>query len=130
MYEVQPATGSGMKQFKRSDRLSGQILRDISELLHYELTQAISAMVTFTRVVMSQDLRYAKIYYSVLGTDEQHEEVKIYFQRNMKTIRQQIGRNLRIRHIPELTFVFDPSVEEGIRIEKLLNDIRREREEH
>lgn len=130
MYEVQPTTGSGMKQFKRSDRLSGQILRDISELLHYELTQAISAMVTFTRVVMSQDLRYAKIYYSVLGTDEQHEEVKIYFQRNMKTIRQQIGRNLRIRHIPELTFVFDPSVEEGIRIEKLLNDIRREREEH
>lgn len=118
-----------MKQFKRSDRLSGQILRDISELLHYELTQAISGMVTFTRVVMSQDLRYAKIYYSVLGSEEQREEVVTYFQRNMKNIRQQIGKNLRVRHIPELTFVFDPSVEEGIHIEKLLNDIRREREE-
>jgi ribosome-binding factor A len=128
MYEAETTAGSSMKQFKRSDRLAGQILRDISELLHYELTQAITAMVTFTRVVMSEDLRYAKIYYSVLGTEEQHEEVVTYFQHNMKTIRRQIGKNLRVRHIPELTFVFDPSVEEGLRIETLLNDIRRERE--
>lgn len=115
-----------MKQFRRSDRLSGQILRDISELAQNELAQSMPAMVTFTRVTLSNDLRYAKVYYSVLGSEDQRESIARYLERENRNIRRQIGKGLRMRHIPELTFVFDPSIEESIRIEKLLNDLKRD----
>jgi len=123
-------TRESMKQYKRSDRLSGQILRDISELAQTELAQSMPAMVTFTRVTLTDDLRYAKVYYSVLGSDEERASVAGYLERENRSIRQRIGKGLRIRHIPELTFVFDPSIEESIRIEKLLNDLKREREDN
>lgn len=118
-----------MKQYKRSDRLSGQILRDISELAQQELAPTMPAMVTFTRVTLTDDLRYAKIYYSVLGSEEQRTSVAQYLERENRHIRQRLGKGLRIRHIPELTFVFDPSIEESIKIEKLLNDLKRERKD-
>ena len=122
-------TQSLMRHFKRSDRLAGQILRDISQLLQTEMSQVADGLVTFTRVSLTDDLRYAKVYYSYLGSDEGKEQVAAYLEQENKRIRQQVGRNLRVRHIPELTFVFDPSIEGGIRIEKLLNDIRRERDQ-
>ncbi|RKX26220.1 MAG: 30S ribosome-binding factor RbfA [Candidatus Zixiibacteriota bacterium] len=112
-----------MRQFHRSTRLGEQILRDISTMLEIELSENISAMVTFTSVRMTNDLRQATVYYSVLGQENQRSEVQEYFIRENKRIRRMIGKKLRIRHIPELRFKFDPSVEEGIRIEKLLSNI-------
>ena len=51
-----------------------------------------------------------------------------YLESHSGRIRSQVGRQMHIRHIPELAFVFDPSVEEGIRIEQLLNEIKSDRE--
>jgi len=118
-----------MKQYKRSDRLSEQIRRDISQLLEHELAEKFKGMVTFTRVKLSDDLRYAKIYYSYLGDDENRTRVDNYFNHKNKQIRSLVGKNLNIRHIPELNFVFDPSIEEGMRIEQLLNELKRENKE-
>ncbi len=115
-----------MKQYKRSDRLSGLILREISVLLVDDLAELVTGMVTFTRVKLTDDLRYARIYYSYLGDKENHGTIDNYFKKNNKQIRSMVGRNLQVRHIPEITFVFDPSVEEGIRIEQLLNELKRE----
>ena len=118
-----------MKQYKRSDRLSEQIHRDISQLLEHELAEKFKGMVTFTRVKLSDDLRYAKIYYSYLGDDENRNRVDNYFTHKNKQIRSLVGKNLNIRHIPELNFVFDPSIEEGMKIEQLLNELKRENKE-
>jgi ribosome-binding factor A len=118
-----------VRQFKRSSRLSGQILKDIAKLLQTELAEKLPGLVTFTNVRMSDDLRYATVYYSFLGEESQRDFVAGYLLRERKRIRHQIGTNLHIRHIPELTFKFDPSVEEGLRIEKLLNDIQQSSKE-
>ncbi|MFZ5981458.1 MAG: 30S ribosome-binding factor RbfA [Candidatus Zixiibacteriota bacterium] len=115
-----------MKQYKRSDRLSEQIRRDISQLLERELAEQFRGMVTFTRVKLSDDLRYAKIFYSYLGVEENLSLIDDYFKQKNKQIRSLVGKNLSIRHIPEMTFVFDPSIEEGIKIERLLNEIKRD----
>jgi ribosome-binding factor A len=56
-----------MRQFKRSQRLSEQMLRDISLLLERELSEYARGLVTFTQVRLTDDLRYAKVYYSYLG---------------------------------------------------------------
>ncbi|MBU8933130.1 MAG: 30S ribosome-binding factor RbfA [candidate division Zixibacteria bacterium] len=112
-----------MRQFRRSTRLGEQILRDISTLLETELSENLSAMVTFTNVRLTNDLREATVYYSVLGQEHDRREADRYLQQQAGKIRGAIGRNLRVRHIPELRFKFDPSVEEGLRIERLLNEI-------
>jgi len=115
-----------MKQFRRSSRLGEQILRDISTLLEGELTERLSGMITFTNVRLTDDLKYATIYYSVLGENETRTKAADYFERQKKRIRHLVGKNLRMRYIPEFRFKFDPSVEEGLKIEKLLNEIKNE----
>lgn len=120
---------TNMRQFKRSQRLGPQILRDISQLMERELSEVSRGMLTFTRVKLSDDLRYATVYYSFLGEADDRKRVEEHLARNNGRIRSQIGKSLRVRIIPELTFKFDPSVEEGIRIEKLLDEIKSEPEQ-
>ncbi len=117
-----------MKQYKRSDRLANQILRDISELMASEMRDTFPGMVTFTHVKLSDDLRYAKVYYSYLGNEGGHERVGAYLTNEAGRIRSLVGKNLRLRYIPEFLFKFDESIEHGVRIEQLLNEIKRERE--
>jgi ribosome-binding factor A len=105
------------------------MLRDISRLLEQELSEQAGGMTTFTAVRLSKDLRHAKVYYSFLGNREDKAQVEAYLERERGRIRSVIGKNLKIRHIPELTFKFDPTVEQGIRIEQLLNEIKSDRQE-
>ncbi len=118
-----------MKQYRRSTRIGEQILRDVSTLLEQNLAENLSGLVTFTHVRVSSDLRYATIYYSVLGDEKAETRTAGYLERETKRIRHQIGKGLHLRHIPEITFKFDPSVREGIRIERLLNEIKAESSE-
>jgi len=118
-----------MRQFKRSQRLGMQIQRDISILLESELAERMPGLVTFTHVKLSDDLRNAQVYYSYLGKEDDRSRVDEYLMKERRRIRSQVGRNLHVKHIPELDFKFDPSVEEGMRIEKLLDNIKRERGE-
>ncbi|HVP06709.1 MAG TPA: 30S ribosome-binding factor RbfA [Candidatus Acidoferrum sp.] len=117
-----------MKQYKRSDRLAEQILRDVSTLLSNELREVIPGLVTFTYVKLSDDLRYAKVHLSYLGNDDGRQKVLDYLEREAGRIRSVVGQNLRMRHIPEFLFRYDASVERGIRVEQLLNEIKNERE--
>ena len=118
-----------MKQYKRSARIGEQVLRDISKLVGTEMMDKVPGMVTFTHVRVTDDLRYATVYYSCLGQDKEQQLVAAFFEREGKRIRQRVGKNLRLRHIPEFSFKFDPSVEEGIKIERLLNEIKGDTEE-
>ncbi|MEW6412841.1 MAG: 30S ribosome-binding factor RbfA [Candidatus Zixiibacteriota bacterium] len=118
-----------MKQYKRSSRVGEQMLRDISKLMGTEFAAGAPAMITVTHVKVTDDLRYATVYYSCLGQDEQRDKTAGFLEKEKKKIRQAVGRNLQLRHVPELTFKFDPSIEEGIKIEQLLNEIKTERQE-
>lgn len=117
-----------MKQYKRSDRLQAQILRDISQILESPLKDVAGGLVTFTRVRLTNDLRNATIYYSFLGGKEDYQKVVAYLDREKGHIRSQVGRGLSVRHIPEIMFKFDPSIEEGIRMEQLFEQIKHDRD--
>lgn len=118
-----------MKQFKRSDRLAEQIRRVVSTVLEFELAELGIGMVTFTSVRMTDQLRQARVFYSFLGPEDKRDQLQNYLTGHRKRIRSDVGRELHIRHIPELEFKFDPSVEEGIRIELLLNQIKDKRDD-
>jgi len=112
-----------VKQFDRSTRLAEQIRRDLSVLLDGQWREELPGLVTFTHVKLSRDLRYATVYFSFLGPEAERPTALELLERERGRIRHEIGRGLRMRHVPEFTFKFDPSVEEGIKIERLLNEI-------
>lgn len=118
-----------MRQFRRSDRLGAQILKDISNLVDTEFADKIPAMVTFTHVRLTNDLRYATVFYSCMEDAQGREAVAQSLDRNKNKIRRLVGKNLHVRRLPELIFKFDPSVAEGIKIERLLNEINQRPED-
>lgn len=117
-----------MKQYKRSDRLQEQMLRDISQLLEGRLKDVAGGLVTFTRVRLTSDLRNATVYYSFLGSEEHHDKIIAYLAKEKGRIRSEVGKGLSVRYIPEIQFKFDPSIEDSIRMEQLFEQIRHERD--
>ncbi len=113
-----------MRHFSRSDRLSNQILKDVSEFVSQNIAENIKGLITFTHCKLTKDLQYATIFYSFLGKPENKESVQMFLQTQVKLIRKNVGKNLYMRHIPEFTFKYDPSIEEGLKIETLLNQIK------
>lgn len=100
------------------------MLRDMSFAMESEMVENAPSMVTFTHVKVSKDLRHATFYYSVLSDDEGREKVADYLERYKGRLRSLVGQNLHIKHIPEFEFKYDPSIVDGIRMEKLFDKIR------
>lgn len=79
--------------------------------------------VTVTRVRVSPDLQLARVYYTSLGDDKARRNTERALERASPFLRRQIGSRLRLRRVPELTFLFDESIASQDRIEQLLNEI-------
>ena len=79
--------------------------------------------VTITGVDTAPDLRNARVYYSVLGSDEDHAETQEGLDHAAPHIQEAVGGQVRLKYLPRLSFVLDESVERGMRIEALLRDI-------
>jgi len=104
-------------------------LRDVQVMLEHECTARLQGMVTFTDVEISADLKYATIFYSVLGDDEAKQRASAYLTRIRKRVQSELGALLRLKKTPEIRFEFDPSIERGMRIEQILNELSR-KDEH
>lgn len=82
--------------------------------------------VTITAVDMTPDLSLARVYYSLIGSSDDRKSTAAGLKSSAPYIRQQLGRVLRLRFIPEIQFEYDTSVEYGQHIEKLLSEVRPE----
>lgn len=112
---------------KRANRVGEEIRRIISALLINGLKDPrISSMTSVNKVDVTRDLSYAKIYVSVLGGAEEKKDTIDGLNSAKGFIRKSIGSNLDIRYIPQPIFVLDESIEEGIRMSKLIDDINKE----
>jgi ribosome-binding factor A len=112
------------KSYPRSRRVGQQIQRTLSELLRREIKDPRLGMVTLTEVRVSNDLAYAKVYYSVLGGDA--EQTREILEEAANMLRGQLGRALGLRHSPELRFVADELIEGGARLSALIQKAVRE----
>ena len=112
--------------FSRVDRLQSQLVKEISDIVANELRDRAPAMVTFTRAEVSRDLKYAKVYFSVLVPEKEAEDCLNYFKRHAGVIRRMVGRRMRIRFTPEITYHFDASLEHVMRINEILEQIKRD----
>ncbi len=115
-------TGHG---FSRSDRVAEQIRRELADLLRFHLKdQRIAArmtLVTVSAVEVTPDYAHAKVFYTSLADPSANAAIAEGLARSASFLRRELGKRVRIHHVPELHFVFDPSVREGARLSQLID---------
>lgn len=85
------------------------------------------SMVTITGVDVTRDLRYAKVYYAALGRHD--DEIEVALRKASPHLRGVLGRQVRLKYLPELQFRLDPAIEQGQRVEEILRTIEQDRAE-
>lgn len=117
-------------QYKRSDRVGDLIRQVISEMVLRDLNDPRLESVTITGVDVTDDLKLATVFFSALGRKEKEAGALRAFQSAAGLVKKKLGRELRIRYVPDLLFKVDPSFEYGSKIDRLLRDIQEESKEH
>lgn len=117
-----------MKQVRVS-QIGEEIKRVISQLLRTKIKDPrISDMVSITEVRVTNDLSFAKVFVSVFGTEDEKNDTLEGLRNAEGFIKKEIGRNVKMRIMPKLIFELDDSVEESLRLEKILEEIKTKEE--
>jgi ribosome-binding factor A len=116
-----------MPQGSRASRVGDQIRAELAELLTREVHDPGIGFLTITHVKVSPDLQQARAYYTTIGDDNARRESARALERAAPFLRRHIGRRLRLKRVPELTFSFDESIEKNDRIERILQQLNSER---
>ena len=119
-----------MPQGSRSERVGDQIRQELAELITREVHDPGIGFLTITRVRLTPDLQQARVAYTTLGDEKARAETGRALNRAIPFLRRQIGRRLRLKHVPQLQFFYDESIERQDRIERIIQDIHAERAEH
>lgn len=114
----------GIMDYKRGKRVGDRIKEEVSDLLLRKVKDPRIGFVTITGVEVSQNLRLAKIYYSVLGPEEDRRLAAEGLASALGFIKRELGARLRLKYMPDVVFAYDPSIEHGDRIEQILRGIR------
>lgn len=108
----------------RATRVAHHIQEELGRILTRGLKDPRVGFVTITGVELSPDLRHARVYYSVMGTEEEKRQTAEGLDAAKGFLKREVARALSLRYVPELRFLYDDSAERGARIEKLLREVR------
>jgi len=109
---------------RRTERINNLIRQEISGLLQQQVNDPrLTSFISVTKVSTSRDLGHAKVFVSTLGNETNKREILQGFTAASGFLRKELARRLRIRHIPELSFHFDNSIEHGAEILKLIEQV-------
>src|SRR6476646_6948671 len=109
------------KSFHRSDRVSAQLRRELGTLVHEAVRNHGLPSVSVSDVEVTRDMEHAKVFVTALQSERSAEAVK-GLKEHAKEIRYRLARAVKLRHVPELHFHYDDSVDRGEKIESLLRD--------
>jgi len=118
-----------MGQGSRPDRVGEEIRHELATMLSRHVHDPGIGFVTLTRVKVSPDLQQARVFYTMLGDAAKRKDTERALVRATPFLRRQIGAKIRLRRVPEIRFEFDESVENQDRIERILLELKSEREE-
>jgi|DewCreStandDraft_2_1066082.scaffolds.fasta_scaffold00046_65 ribosome-binding factor A len=110
---------------RRTDRVSELLRQELSELLVRSVKdpRVEHGLVSVTAVEVSPDLRYATVYVSHLGNEEERAEVLAGLEHAASYLHNELVRRLSLKHVPRLRFRFDPSIERGARLSVLIRQV-------
>ncbi|MFH1672984.1 MAG: 30S ribosome-binding factor RbfA [Pseudomonadota bacterium] len=112
-----------MTEVKRTNRISGLIQAEVSELLLKKIKDPRLSLVTITGVKVSSDLKIARIYFCMGSSKKSKEEVLAGFKSAVGFMRRELGHHLKLRYVPELAFYYDESFDYGYHIDRILKDL-------
>ena len=107
----------------RSDRVAEAIRAAVTRVLREESNDPGLGFVTITACEVAHDLQHAKIFYTVLGDEEARQSAQSAFERATPFFRTRVGEAIDLRVVPELSFRFDNSTDNAMRIEQLLSTL-------
>ena len=110
------------KTFYRSDRVSAQLRRELGRIVHEAVREHALPSVSVSDVEVTRDLAHAKVFVTALQAERSKEAVKA-LKLLSPQLRFQLGKTMKLRHVPELHFHYDDSVDRGERIDNLLRDL-------
>ncbi len=108
---------------KRSTRVGDQLLKGIADLLMHKVKDPRVQGVTLTGVSLSKDLKYAKVYFSLIGDGDDIKRALTGLDSAKGYIKREIGLRVKLRYVPDIVFEHDPTLEIGNRMERLFHEI-------
>ncbi|MCM0648582.1 30S ribosome-binding factor RbfA [Clostridium swellfunianum] len=109
----------------RSGRINEEIKKEVSEIIRNEVRDPrLTAMVSVTRVDVTKDLRYAKVFVSIFGNEEEKKNSLNALKNSSGFIRREVGHRVNLRFTPEITIELDNTIEHGMHINALIESIK------
>lgn len=105
-------------------RMNGEVQREISKIIAQDIKDPrIHPMTSVVSVEVTPDLKFAKVFVSVLGNDQDKENTRIGLKSAASHVRSMLAKSLNLRNTPELTFVIDDSIEYGVNMSKRIDEL-------
>src|SRR5688572_23996058 len=114
-----------MAQTWRKDRLSSEIVRQTGMILMQELRDPRLGFMTVTRVKVSDDYKYAKIFVSIMGSKKQKKLGLSGLKSAQGFVQRELSRRIRMRQFPSIHFELDDSIDKAFKITKIMDDIKK-----
>jgi len=106
------------KEFSRNTRIAEQMRRELADLLQFEVKDPRVGMVTITEVEVSGDMAHAKIYYSAAKPSDSLQQG---LEKSAGFLRTQVAKRMLLRTVPQLHFVYDASIDNGMKMAQLID---------
>lgn len=110
------------KEPSRTRRVGEQIRRELAQAIRDKIDNPRMTMVSITSVIVTRDLAYAKVYVTILGDPGERGTMVASLNQAAPMLRHELGRNMHIRTVPRLEFVYDEVVERGARLSALISE--------
>jgi len=118
------------KDASRPRRVAEQIQRELAELVQLEVKDPRVGMITLTDVEVTSDYSHAKVFFTLLGDQARLKEALAGLNSAAGYLRSQVAHRMKLRIMPALHFVHDTSIEQGVRLDKLIADAVAEDAQH
>lgn len=112
----------------KNTRINMEVQRELSEIIRSEIKdpRVAGAMITVVSVEVTPDLKYCKAFISVLGDQEKAKDAILGLKSAVGYIRRELARRINLRNTPELTFILDQSIEYGVNMSRLIDEVTKD----
>ena len=111
----------------KNTRINGEVLRELSNIIRGEIKDPrINPMTSVVAVEVAPDLKTAKAYISVLGDEQSQKDTLAGLKSAEGYIRRELARSINLRNTPQITFILDQSIEYGVKMSKMIDDVTKD----
>ena len=113
----------------RTEKLRQLLKEEVSDILRHEIKDPRLGFFTIIDTEITSDLQHAKVFVSIMGTPEEQEQSMDVLKHAQHFVRQQLGKRVRMKTLPDVQFQQDETVDQGVRILELLEEIKRDEQD-